>query len=117
MRSSVLFAVFSGLLAAAYLWIAYTSGSEKTRSGDLLTGAMLYGPLVVAGITSLLCKTAEQVASLPWVLLAVLVLSTVFAAVLGYNMAGALVGLVNLVLCWVLAVRVFKTFGAEPHDA
>jgi len=106
MRSSAPFAVFSGLLAVAYLWIAYTSGTEKTRSGDLLAGALLYGPLLVAGVTSLLCKTNEQVASLPWVLLAVLVFCTVLAAILGYNMAGALVGLVNLVLCWVLAVRV-----------
>jgi uncharacterized membrane protein HdeD (DUF308 family) len=116
MRSSVPFAVFSGLLAAVYLWIAHTSGSEKTRSGDLLAGALLYGPLVVAGVSSLRCKTDEQVASLPWVLLAVLVLSTIFGAILGYNMAGALVGLVNLVICWVLVVGVIKAVSTKKND-
>jgi hypothetical protein len=36
-------------------------------------------------------------------------LSTAWMANLGYNMAGALVGLANLIFAWVLLIRTVKT--------
>jgi hypothetical protein len=115
MRERLLFTLLSGSLALAYLWIAYTSGSEKTRDGDLLAGALLYGPLIVAALAALFWKTASNFTARPWVLLLVLLLSTALMIGLGYNMAGGLVGLVNLVLCWVLAVQ--TTLAAARRDA
>jgi hypothetical protein len=113
MRSNVPFAALSGLLAAIYFWIAYTSPGSNAgnRNDELLTSAVLYGPLVVAVVFSLLCKTDEQIASLPWLLIVVLTLSTIFMASLGWDMPGALLGLVNMVLCWILVVRVLMAFG------
>lgn len=116
MRAGIIFSFISGVLAAGYFWLAYTSGSEKTRDGDVLAGAVLYGPLVAASVASLLWKADVSTAARPWVLLLVLCVSSAFMAALGYNMAGAIVGLVNMVLCWVLAVRAIKAASVAKQN-
>lgn len=116
MRAGITFSVLSSLLAVGYFWLAYTSGSEKTREGDVLAGAVLYGPLVVASIASLFWKNDGDPAARPWVLLLVLAASSAFMATLGYNMAGALVGLLNMVLCWALAVRAIQATSVARRD-
>jgi prepilin signal peptidase PulO-like enzyme (type II secretory pathway) len=104
MRTALSFSLLSLILAGGYFLIAYTSGSEQSREGDIMAGAILYGPLIAASIAALFYKAERNTASLPLTLLFVLFLTTGFMAILGYNFAGLLVGIINSVLCWTLAV-------------
>jgi hypothetical protein len=105
MKQNALAIAFMVGLALAYAVIAYTSGSEATRSGDLMAGALLYGPLIV-GAASMLFRIKRVVVDGATLALAFsLALGTALMASIGYNMAGAIVGLINLVLCWVVGIR------------
>jgi prepilin signal peptidase PulO-like enzyme (type II secretory pathway) len=108
MRAGFSFSLLSLVLAVAYFLIAYTSGSEQSREGDIMAGAILYGPLIAASIAALFHKAERNTASLPSTLLFVLFLTTGFMAIVGYNFAGLLVGIINLVLCWRLALMTIQ---------
>ena len=89
--------------------MSYSSGSEATRQGDLLAGALLYGPLIISSLFAMLRKTGAIINPGIWVVLSLLIVSTAFMFGLGENMAGALVGLFNLVLCWVMMIYLIGT--------
>lgn len=116
MRAGLSFSFLSLILAGGYFLIAYTSGSEQSREGDVMGGAILYGPLIAASIAAFFCKAERNTELLPLRLLLVLFLTTAFMAILGYNFAGLLVGIINLVLCWILAIQTIRASTVERKN-
>ncbi len=117
MQPKLVFSAICLLLAVVYAAIAYTSGSTPdTRNSDLLIGAILYGPLLLASVAVWFRIEETPTDHITFLVLGALVFGTVLMALAGYNFAGLLVGMVNFVLAWTLAIRVINPLPSRDVD-
>lgn len=111
----ILFALLCTLLSAGYLYLSFVAAPpELWTPTELVVGSALYGPFFLAAISGLLFRPNVK-KTLPWGTLGFLLMSSAFMATLGYNMAGGLVGIVNLVFAWVLLIKTMRAHAA-PLD-
>jgi hypothetical protein len=109
MLKRTIFALVCAALSAAYLFLSFHSAPpELWTPYELVAGSALYGPFLLTALF-VLVSGPRRTGPLPWKTLGFLMLSTAWMANLGYNMAGALVGLANLIFAWVLLIRTVKT--------
>jgi hypothetical protein len=109
MLERAIFALVCAGLSATYLFLSFHSAPPALWTpSELVIGSVLYGPFLLAALF-VLTLGRHRAETLPWKTLGFLVLSTAWMTNIGYNVAGALVGLVNMAFAWLLLIRTVET--------
>jgi len=96
------FGSLSVILAVAYAVMAFNMGPKDTHMDNFLWASMFYIPFFISSFQTFKYSKILVIKKGSWVCLFLLIDSTASMMSIGQNMAGAILGLVNLILCYVL---------------
>ena len=111
------FAALNAATAFYYWKVALISNSSAPPEYTVFQALLFDAPLGIATLAALFGVKIIPAKKLPWILLTVLIVLTVWMHQLGHNFAGAFVGFVNLVLCWGIALKAIIAFFGAVNES